>query len=323
MAIYHSAPHGAILMFVAPHGADMAELEAVNAEEEVEEDNQANIQAPERKTLYETADDVMPQSLMPTWLPQRFAEELVEETDISWVLADFRVAECNNQHSDEGFEILMVAPDGTRMFIGEDATARDSNGLFGYIIEPDDRLPLVRTAQEAIDILKPAQATAAEMEGATPMRQGEWFLVPTDDEPVSRVFSGGVSERPFGGSPLENHVPTEFALGVGEEEFMDEFRSLCPEMKADTMQEAFERLAKAFRIAQLEDVELETPIPDFEEVRKICEPIYVRGTLRHRENDHYMESIGDQWHLAVTHDVDVFTIDTDDLTEEQPTVRLD
>jgi len=279
---------------------------------------------PEPEPLFDRAEQVSMSSLMPTWLPRAFAEELVGETEISQSLDDFRLAECHNRHAEEGMKLLLVAADGTRLFIGEDATARDSNGLFGYIIEPDGRLPLVRTTQEALDLLKPAKAATAEMEDATPLRQGEWFLVPTDEQPESRIFSGGVSERPFDGSPLENHVATEFGLGVTEEEFLNKFETLCPELDFDNADDVFERLAKALRIASVDGVELETEVPDFESVRKIAEPIYVRGTLRHRENDHYMERLGDQWHVAVTHDVDVFTVETDALSNSRSTrVRLD
>lgn len=276
----------------------------------------------DRRPLFEHADDVDPGDLLATWLPETFAEELIDEHDTFWDLDDFRVVECNNARSEGGLELLLVARDGTRVFVGEDATARDSNGLFGYVIGPDDRLPLVRTAREALDLLKPAQASAAEMEGATPLRQGEWFLVPTDEEPVSPVYSGGVSRRPFGGSPLENHVPTEWGIGVPEDEFMAWFERECPELAdhVETPAEAFQRIWRGHEIASIEDVELLTDLPDAEALREFAEPIYVRGTLRHRDNDHYMESIGDGWRLAVTHDVDVFTMDTSDMTSP---VRLD
>lgn len=279
----------------------------------------------DRQPLFEVAQPVSMDNLMPTWLPRRFAEELLDEHEHPWDLEEFRLAECYNRHSDEGLKILLVGPNGTRLFIGEDTTARDSNGLFGYLIRPDDRLPLVRTTREALDLLKPAQAAAAEMDDATPLRQGEWFLVPTDDEPVSQSFSGGVSERPFGGSPLENHVPTWYGLGVTAEQFMERFDALCPVLAGHVTSPAgaFETVAKGYRIAEVEDVELQTDPPTFGELREAAEPIYVRGTLRHRENDHYMERLGEQWHLAVTHDVDVFTIDTDALQESRPAVRYD
>jgi hypothetical protein len=281
--------------------------------------------ANEAEPLYETAKPVTWSRVFTSWLPERFAEALLEEHDIDYELGGYRLVEIYNHLNDEeGTKVLMVDPDGTRVYIGEDPTARDSNGLYGFVIRTGDRLPAVRTVEEATNLLKPAHVSAAEAKGATPLRQGEWFLVPADTEPESKIFSGEVAERPFGSSPLENHVPTEYALGVSEPEFVDRFFEMCPQLEehVETAKEAFARVEQAYQIASLEDVELETDIPTFDEVRELAEPIYVRGTLRHRENDHYMESIGDDWHVAVTHDVDVFTAETDDLTEDNP-MRLD
>lgn len=282
-------------------------------------------QTVDQEPIFDKAHPVDISGLFGGWLVPRFTEELLDETEAAYGLDDLRLAEVHNRTGEEGVEMLLVAPDATRVFIGEDTTARDSNGLFGYVIRPDDRLPLVRTTQEALDLLKPAQAAAAEMEDATPLRQGEWFLVPTDEDPVSEAFSGEVGQRPFGGSPLENHVPTEYALGVTAPDFLDGFGEMCPDLaeKWETPGEVFNRVAQGHRVAELEGVEMETDLPTVDELRELAEPVYVRGTLRHRENDHYMESIGDQWHLAVTHDVDVFTVETSALTTSSTVVRLD
>lgn len=50
-------------------------------------------------------------------------------------------------------------------------------------------------------------------------------------------------------------------------------------------------------------------IPEWDAIREIADEIFVRGTLRHRDRDHYVEHLEDQWHEAQTHDVDVFTGD--------------
>lgn len=277
--------------------------------------------------LFETAHPVTIGSLFSGWLPERFIEELIDENGAESSMHEYRLAEVhNNRSDDEGLELLLVGPEGDRIFVGEDITARDSNGLFGFVIQSEDSLPMVRTTEEALNLLKPGEAMAAEMDEKTPLRQGEWFLVPTDDEPSGPVYSGGVSERPFGASPLENHVPTEWAIGVEADGFMSRFVEICPELAdhVDTPKEAIHRIHQAWEIASIEDVELETDVPEMAEVRDVAERIYVRGTLRHRENDHYMERVGDGWHLAVTHDVDVFTVETDDLTSDTtPSIRLD
>lgn len=283
---------------------------------------QATKQEAEPEPLYETAHPMSTDAVFRTWLPERFLRELVKEgvegRDSGW--RTFRVAGLYRNP----FQALFVYPDQTRVFVGEDDTARDSNGLFGFVIDENSRLPMVRTIDEALDLLKPSQARAAEVDGAQTIRQGEWFLVPADDEPVSQTYSGEVSQRPFGGSPLENHVPTEWALGISEQKFMERFEELCPDLAehVETPAEAFHRVWQGFQIAEHEDFELVTDLPDADDLRELAEPIYVRGTLRHRENDHYMERIGDDWHLAVTHEVDVLTVDTDDLTDSSSTRRL-
>lgn len=283
---------------------------------------QTTEQQAEPEPLYEAAHPMSVDKVFRTWLPERFLRELVDEEvdgrNYGW--RRFRVAGLYR----DPFQALFVYPDQTRVFVGEDETARDSNGLFGFVIDENSRLPAVRTIDEALDLLKPSQARAAEVGGAQTLRQGEWFLVPADNEPASKTFSGEVSERPFGGSPLENHVPTEWALGITEDEFMQRFRNLCPDLDGhvETPAEAFHRVWQGFQIAEVDGVELKTDLPTVDELREVAEPIYVRGTLRHRENDHYMERIGDDWHLAVTHEVDVLTADTDELTDSRSTRRL-
>jgi len=37
--------------------------------------------------------------------------------------------------------------------------------------------------------------------------------------------------------------------------------------------------------------------------------VLIRGTLRHRDDDHYVENVGEDWHRALTHDMDVYTGD--------------
>lgn len=50
-------------------------------------------------------------------------------------------------------------------------------------------------------------------------------------------------------------------------------------------------------------VELPDGVPEWADFQAIAGDVLVRGTLRHRENDHYVENVGEQWHEAITHDV--------------------
>lgn len=44
-------------------------------------------------------------------------------------------------------------------------------------------------------------------------------------------------------------------------------------------------------------------------VQDLAGDILVRGILRRRENDHFVEDIGEAWHTDETHDMDVYTGD--------------
>ena len=50
-------------------------------------------------------------------------------------------------------------------------------------------------------------------------------------------------------------------------------------------------------------------VPEWDELQDLAGEILVRGTLRHRENDHFVERLGETWHVAETHDMDVYTAD--------------
>lgn len=207
--------------------------------------------------------------------------------------------------------VLLVFPDHSRMFIGRDATATDS-GLFGFVVKQSDPIAPPNTCDEALDLLKPAGVKQAAVEsGDEPARQGEWWILPADGEPASRAFKPGVQSRPYGPSPLDNHVPREYALGISEGEFMRRFRSAVPERGDyfDSAPEVIEWVTKQHHFDGVEDIKIPDYVPTLQEVREWAGEVYVRGTLRHRENDHYMENLGDEWHVARTHTMDVFTAD--------------
>jgi len=49
--------------------------------------------------------------------------------------------------------------------------------------------------------------------------------------------------------------------------------------------------------------------PDWAAIRDWAGDILVRGSIRHRDDDHYVEQCGDDWHVAVTHEMRVYTGD--------------
>jgi len=64
------------------------------------------------------------------------------------------------------------------------------------------------------------------------------------------------------------------------------------------------------------------PVPEYapawEGLQQLAGEVLLRGTLRHRKNEHFVEDLGETWHAAKTHQMDVYT--ADDYIER---VRLD
>lgn len=203
---------------------------------------------------------------------------------------------------------LLVFPDESLLFIGSDPTARDAIPLFGFIVEAFAPIPKPTTAEDALDLLRPEEIRAAFEDDVEdePARQGEWWLLPTLKVPVGTVFKPGVKARPFGPSPLGNHVPREWGMTVSDDAFMAGVRELVDELPAsiDTPPEVVEWADR-----QLRKVPVPEYAPTWEEIQELAGDILVRGTLRHRENDHFVEHLGETWHTAQTHDMDVYTGD--------------
>lgn len=218
-------------------------------------------------------------------------ETLVEGDDFMRELADADVLDAD--HAEEG--VLLTHESGVQVYIGWDSTAYPDNDLFGFVPFDGTEGTPVPSAADALDLLKPFAAAAREDDMVT--RQGEWFLVPTDDHPGSGPCKPGVGSRPYGGSPLESHVPREYALGVSAGTFLQRVHEAF-DVPADirNVQPFFDWLHAQDAASEL-----------FEEARDLAEGVYVRGTVRHRGNEHYLANVGEEWHRAVTHDREVMT----------------
>lgn len=264
----------------------------------------------ELRSLYERAHDG---SSLRKYIDVEFAEDLIEHVGIEHDLREARFAGIDGLGIDEDLGALLVFPGDTRLFVGTDTTARDS-GWFGFLVgEPAETVDDVR------NLLTPDAAQDARRNGLDPHRQGEWFLVETDRTPAGTIQKPGVNSRPYGGSPLENHVPREYALGVDDATFLERAQRILPD--AARVEEPHDAIEYVHQIHAFDDdpmIEAPDEAPWMEELREIAEDIFVRGTVRHRERDHFMASIGDEWHLAVTHDFHVYTpSDGDDWDYEQ------
>jgi len=259
----------------------------------------------ERPSLYEQGTDKP--LVFPDRDGQRFLAAVASEVGKEDVLADTRLLDEMDGSEDVDFGTLLVFPDESLLFLGSDPTARDSIPLFAFIVERYDPIPAPTTAQEALNLLRPAAIQAAFDGGGTePDRQGEWWLLPTKKLPVSSIHTPGVSSRPFGPSPLGNHVPREYGFAVTDGEFMDQVRA-----EISALPSSVTSSSEVIRWVSRQQAKEPTPefAPSWEQIRTLAGEVYVRGTLRHRENDHYVESLGDQWHEAQTHNMDVYTGD--------------
>lgn len=192
--------------------------------------------------------------------------------------------------------VLLEHADGIQAFIGYDSTAH-GDGVFGFV--PFDGKQGVRapTARDALDLLRPEGVLGNED------RQGEWFLVPADgDDAEGTIQKPGVSERPYGASPLDNHVPRDWKTVVSDSEFVRRVMKAVDDPEetvvewGDTPEDIIERI----QWGRL-DMSLQ-------EARELAGGVLVRGSIRHRRNEHTMEVVED-WHQAVTHDQDVLTVD--------------
>lgn len=207
---------------------------------------------------------------------------------------------------DVDLAVLFALPDESLLFVGKDPTAKDTAPLFGFLVDTFAPIPAPTTAQEALDLLRPGQVREAFEQGTEPDRQGEWWLLPTQKVPVGTHFAPGVNSRPFGPSPLGNHVPREWGMTVTDDVFMTTVRDRVDELPGsiDTPPEVIEWIHR-----QHQRVPTPEYVPEWENVQEWADEILVRGTLRHRENDHFVENLGETWHTAETHDMDVYTAD--------------
>lgn len=252
---------------------------------------------------------------------RRFLRSLLDEFDREGELRGVRRIDRLDVATTDDVDLadLLVLPDETIVFVGRDPTTRDAetSPLFGFVIEPWDSMPAPQSARGALDLLRPIDVQRAfeTSDDEDPDRQGEWWLLPSEKVPVGSTFRPGLDSKPYGASPLGNHVPREYGFAVRDETLLDRvserWGDRLPSSVA-TVPEVIEWIhANRFYQGQ-------NGVPTWDEFRDAADEIFVRGTLRHRENEHYMEDVGDQWHRAITHGVDVWT--GDDVMEE---VRLD
>lgn len=261
---------------------------------------------PDVHSAYDDADAVALGDYEASYSFPKFVESVMGKIGKDFGRDDARVVDAMPDTTDIEFGVLLAWPDESLLFVGKDPTAKDAIPWFAFSIEPMEPVPTPETAQDALDMLKPPDVRdIAHTEEWLPDRHGEWWLVPTQMVPAGTVFEPGVQSKPYGPSPLGNHVPREYAFTVTDSTFMDGFHYTVD--APGRLQTPSEVLEWSWRQQQ------KSPVPDYapdwNDVRNIAGDVLVRGTVRHRNNDHYVENLRNDWHRALTHDVEVYTGD--------------
>jgi hypothetical protein len=205
--------------------------------------------------------------------------------------------------------MLVAFPDESLMFLGADPTTKDQMPWYGFTIEPMEPIPAPQNAQDALDLLKPPEVQETiQQENWIPDRHGEWWLLPTKLMPLSETFKPGVKSKPYGPSPLGNHVPRDYAFTATEDEFMQGFRESV-DSAPRSIQTVPEAIQWSFRQQNKDPSVRPDDAPSWADIREWAGDVLVKGTIKHRDDDHFVENCGETWHKAITHRVEVYTAD--------------
>lgn len=213
---------------------------------------------------------------------------------------------------------VVLLNSGNGVVVGYDRTASNRDlATFGFYVTAEE-IESFRSISDSLELLKPDIVAAKEQEGfeiyerdgrtdgKRIVRQGEWFLVPVDEDfddselRVTKVYSDAMKTRTIGrytDSPrkvrslnrnyrdedLGSHIPRDKGTVLP---------TVCPDCETSW-----------FEITEDDRVLCQSCDHEFSEV-------YVRGTFRHIGNDHSVVNLGEHWHIAVTHDRDVMVFDT-------------
>lgn len=184
----------------------------------------------------------------------------------------------------DGRGSVVELPDGSGFYTGRDETHHSRRAWIAFHVSRNE-IEALETPSDALHLLKPGAVKEAERRGKQVQRQGEWFFIPTPDgfTPTGEVRKPLRNCRqPDGSLPfstrdkhLGRHIPRDKAFHV---------RKTCPDC-GDT------------RFIDT-DTGLDVTCRN---CGTTVGGVYVRGTVRHIRNEHYMLNLGNQWHRAVTH----------------------
>ncbi len=216
---------------------------------------------------------------------------------------------------------LVLLASGDAICIGRDSTASDYNqSFFGFRVEADE-LASFRTVAEVIELLKPDFVAAMEQrgleiyerdgktDGNRIVRQGEWFLVPVEDDfddsnlRIEKVLADAYRKRKTT-TWEDGERKTEYVRRLNRTFTDSDLGSHIPRDKATELPtECGECGGSSFEMDEQGQV-------DCDDCGHQFSTIYVRGTFRHIRGEHGIVNLGEKWHKAVTHDRDVMVFDT-------------
>lgn len=217
--------------------------------------------------------------------------------------------------------VLLEHANGSQVYVGLDSTAHDYP-MFGFVPFDGEHGIKVPTARDALDLLRPDEALATEM------RQGEWFFVDAEEthhEAKGTIQKPGVGQRPFGGSPLDSHIPRDWKPRCHDMEFV---RRVVEELadRHDLLDESdrptshleyddFEAMGVYWQDSPqdiFDKIEAGTIDLSFDRARELAGGVFVRGTVRHRENEHRITKL-EGWHQPTTHGREVLVLEPDEM----------
>ena len=216
---------------------------------------------------------------------------------------------------------LVLLASGDAICIGRDSTASDRNqSFFGFRVEADE-LASLRSAKEAIELLKPDFVAAMEQkgleiyerdgktDGKRIVRQGEWFLVPVPKDfdesnlKVEKVYSEAFRRRKVT-KWEDGERKTEYVKRLNRNFEDDDLGSHIPREKGRQLPtDCDECGGSSFEMDDQGQVDCLDCGHEFS-------TLFVRGTFRHIRNEHSIVNLGEKWHMAVCHDRDVMVFDT-------------
>lgn len=198
--------------------------------------------------------------------------------------------------------VLLTHDSGVQVYIGYDSTAYGDSEVFGFVPFDGEKGVPAPSASDALDLLRPNRAAAAEESNVE--RQGEWFLVPTAEEAEGTIQKPGLDAKPYGGSPLDNHVPRDWRTVVDDDTFVRRFMEAMEDPFGGQVPETPQDCVDLLNEGAVNTIE-------YDDLIEMAEGVQVRGTLRHRENEHRMAK-AEEWRQATTHDWEVITVEDSD-----------